>query len=276
MEYTVQELSPPNSTWVETIAHYKNFVPDHSVERVVPTGHVFVLFELDGYTRHTYDNESLVPNAKFRRAWVCGAHDEYLSISAHRESEMLFIQFKPFGAYPFLHTAMDSLANRVVDGAELFDGELLALRDRLFEAASTSQKLALAENWLSTRFSEQCLPARGVVNAVSTIAANPSAKLADALDNIEGTNKHLIDLFKRYVGITPKVYQRILRFNSVFTKIRENGSVDWAEVANQCGFADQSHFIREFRRFSGFNPSEFLRSGANNDEGNFFPLDREG
>ena len=83
-------------------------------------------------------------------------------------------------------------------------------------------------------------------------------------------------MFKRYVGLTPKVYQRVLRFNEVFVKIRENGTIDWAEVAVQCGYADQSHFIKEFRRFSGFKPAEFIQAGVDNDEGNFFPLDREG
>ena len=43
-------------------------MPDHSIEKVVPTGHVFLIFELDGYTRHTYDNDSLKENASYTKA----------------------------------------------------------------------------------------------------------------------------------------------------------------------------------------------------------------
>ncbi len=276
MEFVSYETKAPLSDWVEAIFHYKGFEPDHSIERVVPTGHVFVLFELDGFTRHTFDSDSLKPNADFRKAWVSGVHDEYLSISAHQDSEMFVIQFKPYGAYPFLKVSMDELANRVVAGSELLDGELLALRDALLEAPTSDEKFTLADDWLTGRFSDQHVPTAGVVDAVAAIAEQPTAKLTEVLDAFDGPNKQLIDLFRRYIGITPKVYQRVLRFNDVFARIRENGTIDWAEVANQCGYADQSHFIREFRRFSGFNPAEFIRAGVNNDEGNFFPLDREG
>ncbi|MDJ0751861.1 MAG: helix-turn-helix domain-containing protein [Woeseiaceae bacterium] len=276
MEFVSHETIEPCADWIEAVFHYKGFEPDHSIERVVPTGHVFVLFELDGYTRHTFDNASLTPNADFRKAWVSGVHDEYLSISAHQDSEMFVIQFKPYGAYPFLKVSMDKLANRVVAGEDLLEGELMALRDELFAAPTSEAKFALADDWLTKRFSGEHVPPAGVVGAAAAIAEQPTAKLSQALDAFDGTNKHLIDLFRRYVGITPKVFQRILRFNDVFRRIRENGTIDWAEVANQCGYADQSHFIREFRRFSGFNPAEFIRAGVNNDEGNFFPLDREG
>lgn len=276
MQFVSHETKAPHADLIESIFHFRGFEPDHSIERVVPTGHVFILFELDGFTRHTFQNNSHEPKADYRGAWISGVHDEYISISAHQNSEMFVIQFKPYGAYPFLHVSMEGLANQVVAGAAVLDGELLPLREELLAAETSEAKFAVAERWLERRFSEAHLPSAGVINAVAAIEANPRAKLAEAIDAFDGTNKHLIDQFKRFIGITPKVYQRIIRFNDVFATIRENGSIDWAEVANQCGYADQSHFIREFRRFSGFNPAEFIRAGVNNDEGNFFPLDREG
>lgn len=276
MEFVSHDIPAPLARWIEAIFHYRGFQPDHSIERVVPTGHAFILFELDGYTRHTFDHQTHEPNGDYRGAWVSGVHDQYLSISAHQDSEMLAIQFRPYGAYPFLHLPMDELANRVVGGEALFDGELLRLRETLLGAPTSEAMFAAAERWLSQRYAESLVPPAGVVDAVAAVAANPGANLADAHAAFNGTGKHLIDLFRRYVGITPKVYQRILRFNEVFASIRDNGTIDWAQVANQCGYADQSHFIREFRRFSGFKPAEFIRAGVNNDEGNFFPLDREG
>ena len=69
------------------------FMPDHSIERVVPDGHIYLIFELDGLTRHTYHNDDLSPKAEFSKAWLSGMHKHYISISAHQDSEMFVIQF---------------------------------------------------------------------------------------------------------------------------------------------------------------------------------------
>ncbi len=102
MIFETHEPKPPFDGLVESIFHFSNFEPDHSIERVVPTGHVFVIFELDDMERQTFDNETLKPNASYRKAWVTGVHQNYISISAHQQSEMFVIQFTSLGAYPFL------------------------------------------------------------------------------------------------------------------------------------------------------------------------------
>ncbi|MEM9530422.1 MAG: AraC family transcriptional regulator [Pseudomonadota bacterium] len=276
MEFVPHSVAAPHAEWIETIFHYKGLEPDHSIERLVPTGHVFVLFELDGYTRHTYDNVSLQPNADFHKAWVSGVRDECLSISAHSDSEMAVVQFKPFGAAPYLQMPMDQLTNKVVAGADLHAGRLLDLREALHATSSSEDKFALLTGWLDERYETAARPPDRLIEAVNAINENPTSNILDATCAFRGTQKTLIDQFKRFVGLTPKTYQRIVRFNEVFNEIREQGTINWAEVAYECGYADQSHFIREFRRFSGFKPADFLRAGLNNDEGNFFPLDRDG
>ena len=103
MTFNTHTLKGTISKYIESIFHFKDFVPDHSIERVVPTGHIFIIFELDGFIRNTFDNDTLKPNNTFTKVWVSGMHKNYISISAHQKSEMFVIQFKPFGAYPFFH-----------------------------------------------------------------------------------------------------------------------------------------------------------------------------
>ena len=67
-------LEKPLIDYIESIFHFKGFKPDHSIERVVPTGHVFIIFELDGFERHTYDNKNLKPNGTYSEVWVSGVH----------------------------------------------------------------------------------------------------------------------------------------------------------------------------------------------------------
>ncbi len=274
MIFETHRLHPPLEQLIESVFHFKHFKPDHSIERVVPTGHIFILFELDDMPRNTFDNETLEPNAVFTGAWVSGMHRNYISISAHQDSEMFVIQFKPFGAYPFLHLPVDTLNERVIPGAHIIDGELLTLREQLKASEDSQGKFQLAEQWLLQRFDETLAPPQELLDFIAQLQTQPAGKYREISHSYPNSQKHLIDQFRKFVGLTPKYYQRILRFNDILQRIQQKQNISWSEVAYQCGFSDQSHFIKEFKHFSGFNPQEFIQLALNQDEPNFFPLDR--
>jgi len=274
--FETYEPSGPIDALVESIFYFKDFEPDHSIERVVPTGHVYAIFELDGIERHTFDNETLEPNASFRSAWVSGVHRNYISISAHQHSEMFVIQFKAYGACPFLHLPMSQVADTVVAGSDILDGELLGLREELITATSSAEKFALAVAWLESRYDEKLVAPKSIVDVVELLQAEPASKLTEVVGRYTSTQKHLISQFKKYIGVTPKHYQRVLRFNDVFNQMQNDQFLSWSDIAHLCGYADQSHFIREFRNFSGFNPESYLKEDFEEDGSNFFPLDRDG
>ncbi|WP_395373240.1 helix-turn-helix domain-containing protein [Marinicella sp. W31] len=274
MQFETHQIGAPYDQYVEAIFHYKGFVPDHSIERVVPTGHIFVLFELDDMVRHTFDNETLKPNAEYRGAWVSGMHRHYISISTHPDSEMFVIQFKPFGAHPFFHVPIENLNGQVISAEVLFAEELTAMRGALIEAATSAEKFQLAEAWLHRRFRQSLCPPQELLKLMDALYLEPAAKYQEIIEDYPNTQKHLIEQFKKYVGLTPKQLQRIIRFNSILQRIHQKEKIQWSDVAYECGFSDQSHFIKEFRHFSGFNPAEFMDKQHHQDEPNFFPLDR--
>lgn len=275
MIFNTHELNSTLAQHIESIFHFKGFMPDHAIERVVPTGHVFVLFELDDIPRHTFDNETLEPNAKFQQVWLSGMHKSYISISAHENSEMLVIQFKPDGAYPFIHQPIEQYNGLVVDAQQVFGDEVLQLRKLILNAEETAQKFAAVDKWLLNRCDESKLPPNEISSLVANLRTESMAKHQEIIACYPNTQKHLIDQFKKYVGLTPKYYQRILRFNDVLQQIHLQQQIDWPDVALLCGYSDQSHFIKEFRHFSGFNPSEYLSNEYQKDETNFFALDRD-
>ncbi len=259
----------------DVMIYFKDFVPDHSIERVVPTGHVFLIFELDGYMRHTYDNDTLQPNADYTKVWISGMHKNYISISAHEQSSMFVVQFKPSGAYPYFHQPLENITEQVVPAENVLGKDVLQLRDDLVEAADATAKFALAEKWLNERYKADHEPPSELKQVITQLQEQPVSNLNHILDIYPKTQKQLIDSFKKYVGLTPKYYQRILRFNELLQKMQQKEKVSWTDIAYSCGYSDQSHFIKEFRHFSGFNPDEFI-SKEHDKQGNFFPLDRKG
>lgn len=273
MQFTPYQLTPPTDQFIEAIFHFKGFMPDHSIERVVPTGHIFIIFELDDFPRNTFDNNTLKPNATFSKVWVSGMHRNYISISAHKRSEMFVIQFKAYGAYPYVHIPIEQFNEKVVPAEEIFGPDILNLREKISAKDTTSEKFELAEKWLNDRLDVDKKPPEELLAILEQLQIEPVENYNQLVEGFPHTKKHLIEQCKKYIGLTPKYYQRILRFNEILQRIQKKESVAWAQIAYQCGYSDQSHFIKEFKHFSGFNPSEFLQQ-FNQDETNFFPLDR--
>lgn len=272
-------ISPELQAYIEAIFHFKGFQPDHSIERVVPTGHIFLIFELDGIPRNTFDNETLAPQATYTEAWISGMHKRYISISAHQDSEMFVIQFKSTGAFPFLHIPINELNGKVIPAKEIVGIEVNTLRQALLEAADNAGKFQAAEAWLNDRFIADKVPPATILELVEKLKKAPAltaAELTQLIQSYPYSQKHLINQFKKYLGLTPKYFQRIFRFNEILAKIYQKQSLSWTQISYDCGYTDQSHFIKEFRHFSGFNPQEFLNQKFSDEEPNFFPLDREG
>lgn len=276
MQFETHTPNAPLNAYIESVFHYKGFMPDHSIERVVPTGHIFILFELDGIPRNTFDNETLKPQSTFTKVWVSGMHKNYISISAHSDSEMFVIQFKPFGAYPFFHFPIEELNEKIVPGEEVLGEELLNLREKILTPKTSGEKFGAAEHWLKNCFDQDKTPSEEFLAILKKLQNEPAAKLNGLAEHYPYSQKHLIDQFKKYVGLTPKYYHRITRFNDILQEIQQKESIKWSQVAYQCGYADQSHFIKEFNHFSGFNPEEYIEHDYHREVPNFFPLDREG
>ncbi len=276
MIFEAHYLKKPLIDYIESIFHYKGFKPDHSIERVVPTGHLFIIFELDGFERNTFDNNNLKPNGTYTNVWVSGMHKNYLSISAHQDSEMLVVQFKTKGAYPFLKLPINELNNKVISAQEIFGNEILELRKQILNSENSSGKFKIVEKWLLKQFDVRKSASKEITSILEQVQLKPISESKEIISTYPYSQKHLINQFKKHFGLTPKVFHRVFRFNEMLKKIQNKELLVWSQIAYEFGYSDQSHFIKEFREFSGFNPQEFINANFHKDEPNFFPLDREG
>ncbi len=188
-------------------------MPEHSIERIVPTGHIFIIFELDGIPRNTFDNVTLKPNGTFNKVWVSGTHKNYLSISAHQDSEMLTIQFKPYGGFPFFHLPIHQLNDKVIPADEIFGSEILKLRQLILEKPTSTEKFTLAENWLEDRLNLDKIPNLELLSTINKLTNKPLSDHNTIVSSYPKTQKNLIKQFKKFCGLTPKVFHRIIRFN---------------------------------------------------------------
>ena len=262
----------PLDTLVETMFYFRGYCPEHEIERIVPDGSINLVIELDGQTRHVVDNGTLKPVSTQTRAWLSGVHINYISITALQDSELLAVRFFPGGAYPFVHRSIGDLADRVEPAAAWFGSGVLSLRERICKLPDAEAKLIAVEQWLTDHFRTDLMAPDGIRVALQKIQANPTVSQLNGLAEASGySQKQFIHLFRRHVGVSPKLFQRILRFSQVLPQLQNEEHVNWAELGVDCGYYDQAHFIRDFRSFSGYNPQDYL--DKHHERLNFFPID---
>jgi AraC-like DNA-binding protein len=272
MTFETHKISSPLDKYIESIFYFKDYVSEHNMERVVPTGNIFLLLELDGFERMTFNND-LQPTGHFKNTWVSGMQKKYLSISVHQHSEMLGIQFKPTGAYPFFKIPINQLNDSVRQSETYFGDSVTNLRNKVTQIKDITKKFTVVEQWLLERLDEKKAPPQEIADVVLKLQSQPFAKHNELLSDYSKTRKNLINQFKKYCGLTPKVLHRIFRFNTLLANMNQKNDIVWTDIIYETGYADQAHFIKEFQEFSGFNPSEFIKSGYNDSVPNFLPLD---
>jgi AraC-like DNA-binding protein len=182
-----------------------------------------------------------------------------LRVRSIGKNTMLGIRFFPHGASVFLKETLDVLNNRVVDYRDV-SKSVKTLYRRLQETADWSERISLVEEFLleSLAVTDRNNNKLAVVNNVME-----EMKRADFFDNIDNvasrygiTSRYLQKLFLQYTGLTPKLYQKIHHFQNSLKRVTQKNT-SFTDIAYDCGYFDQSHFIREFKSFTGFTPSAY-------------------
>src|SRR5262249_42119244 len=149
-----------------------------------------------------------------------------------------------------LHLPLHALADQVVAADALIGAAADELHERLLEAPSREARFLIVERWLLARLRPREPAQALVMRALAQLgrAGDGSGSVAAACDQLGLSNKHLIDLFRRHVGMTPKAIARVGRFHRSLGALAAGASA--TAVAYRLGYADQAHFNHEFRRFA--------------------------
>ncbi len=257
--------APPLSHFITSFYYYSGFEPEHTIDRFLPDGNVQLIFELTDEPQHIYDNDTLREIQTCRRVWFSGFRTRPITIPSGRQSEMIIVNFQMGRAWPFLREPLHALTNTVVDAEQVLNIDILGLREALLEQPTPEQKLALLEETLLRHYQQQLVQNPFVDFAVAKILSSPrQLSLKDLAGKVGYSQKHVIKLFKDHVGVPPKEFLKVIRFQQAVAQIEQRGTVNWLALALDCGYYDQSHFIADFKSFSGFTPMEYLlRKGEN-------------
>jgi AraC-like DNA-binding protein len=261
----------PLNQFIDCFIYYEGYDPVHSIDRFLPDGNTEIIIDFDDAPKYIYDNQTLREIQACHHAWASGVRTEFISIPSGKHSPMFIISFRKGMAYPFFPVPMNEMADRVVDADLLWGNDFAFLREQLLEINEIDRKFETVESFLLKQFQARLLLNPAVEYALAEIIRRPDQiSFARLNQNIGYSQKHFIGMFKRQVGIAPKAYLKIIRFQKAISEIERRQEANWTIISQDCGFYDQAHFIHDFKFFSGFTPTEYTR--AKNEVLNYVPV----
>jgi AraC-like DNA-binding protein len=227
-------------------------------ERVVPTGHVQLMFHYAQPFEVKHPGQSVTMQPQ---SIVSGIGQTYSDVSTRGWAGVVAVVFHPAGACHFFDFPLSEIENQSLHLKTIFYKEMIETEDRISNAHNMGQRIAAIEGFLKDRFSpipqydylmlNRCL--KLITDSKGHIQAATLAK------DICMTPKNLERKFAAYLGKTPKQYIKIARFGQTLIDLSRGNPTSFAQYAFENGYFDQSHFIKDFKTFSGYTPRQFAQ-----------------
>ncbi len=198
------------------------------------------------------------PMENYAEGWCMGLWDEFHTVTWPDHTDFIGVSFLPGGAYAVLGVDLGELMNQLVPLDAIWGSFAVELRDRLYDAGGTTERFALLERVLTARISrvaeiDRITPALNALSASRGLI--PVGKLSEVTDV---SQKHLITLFNRVVGTSPKKLARLYRLQSLLETIDLTRHLSWTSTAQDFLYFDQAHFNKEFKQLTGLTPTDYV------------------
>jgi AraC-like DNA-binding protein len=249
--------SAPLNAYIDDLYYLDGPAPYQRL-KVFPMPSVHLIVNL-GDGCQVYRPDQAEPYARGVESCCVGLWSSHHVVEYPTTLRVYGIHFKPGGASPFLPMPLTELHDAVVALDDVWGRDAEEIRGRLHDAPTIEAGFALMQRLLMMRLTEPTGLERvrfGIGEIERHHGAVSIRRLAGALGI---SQNHLGTQFKRLVGVPPKQLARSYRFAHVLQSIDPDVPVDWAEVALNTRFYDQSHFTKEFSAFTGFSPTRYLQ-----------------
>lgn len=230
------------------------------LEHVLPTGGMHLVFRLSGTPVRLLQGPGDQAQT-LGQAVVGGARSSFYVKDVSAPAGSVGAQLYPGTAQLLFGATSDELAERHTPLQDLWGPHAALALEQLLGAPNPAARLGVLEALLAARLPAVRALHPAVAQALRQIGHAP--RVEDLVRNSGYSHRQFVALFRRAVGLAPKVYARVLRFQSVLHQAHAlaltQEPVHWAGLAQDAGFSDQAHFNREFRAMAGVTPEGYRK-----------------
>jgi AraC-like DNA-binding protein len=249
----------PLAAFVDVFWLYEGDAPRHAKERRLPDGSMELVINLREDTLRVYDRQQHDQFQSFRGCLLSGMHTEFSVIDTACQAAIMGVHFKPGGSFPFLSLPASELRDTHVSLDMLWGAMARDLYEQLLAAQTPETRFRILELSLLAHLARPWSRHPAVTFALSEFQSVSCMQTISAVtERIGLSQRRFIQVFHEEVGLTPKLFCRVRRFQEVLRLMGTGQRVELAEIALACGYFDQTHFIHDFQAFSGLNPRSYL------------------
>lgn len=226
------------------------------IQSVLPDGHMeLVLHVGDRFERHAEDGTAETQ----ARALLAGQIRQRLLLRPRGRVDVIGVRFRPGGASALFGVPAHLLTDHILPAGDVVPS-LAAGPTIAADAAGAHERLTRVEHWLIDAFRNRTVPDPRITHAARMLSRRGAAggRVGEAAHAVGWTARHLERRFAAEVGLGPLTFARIARIQAVVRAASVPAPPSWARIAYACGYADQSHLIREFRSFALESPTAFF------------------
>lgn len=230
-------------------------VPHASQTPILPDGCVELILNCGAPFQQKHENgEQTTQPAHF----LVGQMTRPVLIAPTGFVELIGIRFHPGGTMPFLKQPLHELTNRIIELGELDSALESKLGDALNSSPLLTGRIKAIESCLTRRAAQAFAGDQRLLELTASAVRLGGRITIDQLANSAGiSSRQLERRFLIEVGLGPKLFCRVLRFQEVFRAVAGD-SPGWAALAVDCGYYDQAHLIRDFQEFAHQTPAVLL------------------
>ena len=249
-----QRISPPEElrNIIECYWVVENNDPSPLEEKIIPDGFAELIFHYgDPYLIRLKDQWEVQSKNLY-----AGQISRFFYLKNSGVSRVLGVKLKPAAVTQLYNISADRFTDKVVGLSTISEIKNAPFLNELDNCKSADEKISILNQYFYTlssaynygpadRAVELILSARGIISVSELCAA------------LYISERQLERIFRQYIGLSPKYYCRIIQFNYIFQCIQNKDST-WMDIVHNAGYYDQSHFIRNFKAFTGEEPSSYF------------------
>lgn len=250
-----QTPAPPElAPWLDLVWFARGRI-DYAREHIAPTGSTVAVLNFGDPIRHATAGDRACA-IEATDGWLCGPHDRPSLNEPHGETHCYGVVAGPAGCRVLFGADPRALRGRVAPLEAWVRGP--GLHEILGGLGPEEGLPRLLEALAATRALEPGEREQRVARAVTTLEAAPDRPIADVAAEAGVSHAYLDREFRRVVGIGPRRLAAILRVRALLAGLDVFAEISWSELAASWGWYDQSHLIRDFRRYTGVSPRAYV------------------
>lgn len=226
-------------------------------QRIIPDGCLEMAFILGDDIKRFVSGDAFILQP---RAMVLGQTIKPFYIQPTGYVNTFAISFFPYGFANFISEPIKNLVDKETPLDQLFDqGAAKALEQRIIQSADTQERIHVIEDFLFATLNEKATIDNIVARTVDVLlSTNGSASISTILENDVSKRRQLERQFQKQIGISPKQLGRVIRLQTALKILLNEEGESLTSIAYESDYYDQSHFNKDFKEFTGINPSDFL------------------